>query len=359
MYLASKARPRAPFPPFAPPPEEEPTSLQPLEFSTLEAAPGDRFDAWRAAFSPAFDLRPRGKNPSFRGRHRTWDLGGMAFQVIETDSLCFSSLAEQARKDPLDHWVVSLFVTCSGTTIGDKVILENVSGVPQLSALVDPFHGELTRGRLLLLYVPRDTCRETAHLLDAASLTLMRDGMGKIFADFMLSLEDRVAQLQPKDLPDLVTATRALLMAAIAPSKDRLETAGTMINAALRERARQCVQDNLHNPGLDVPFLLQSLGVSRSRLYRAFEETDGIMRYIQKRRLLAAHVALADPSGSRRIFEVAEDFCFNDAAEFSRAFRREFAYSPSDARALGHHMGAEQANHAPRAQDLGALLRRI
>jgi AraC-like DNA-binding protein len=342
-----------------PPPISEPQGLKSLEFSTRDFSPSDRFDAWRQTFSPAFDLLPNGKTPDFRGNYRVWDLGGMAFQIIETDSLRFASQAGQVGKDPLDHWIVSLFVTCSGTTVADRAILENVSGVPQLSALVDPFQGQLTRGRLLLLYIPRDMCRESAHLLDAASITLMRDGMGRIFADFMLSLESRVSELEQHDLPELVVATRALLLAAIAPSEARLEEAGPLINYALLERARQCVQDNLQNPSLDVPFLLNNLGVSRSRLYRAFEASDGIMHYIQKRRLLAAHATLADPSGGRRIFEVAEDFCFNDAAEFSRAFRREFSYSPSEARSLGRQSSLDLVGAGRHAKDLSDLLRRI
>ncbi|RYE57837.1 MAG: AraC family transcriptional regulator [Rhizobiaceae bacterium] len=283
----------------------------------------------------------------------------MAFQTVETDSLRFASLAEQSRRDPLDHWVVSLFVTGRCTIEGSSVLLENIAGIPQLTSLVDPFHGQVTAGKAHLLYIPRDTCRDAAHLLDAASLTLLQDGMGGIFADYMLSLESRMSQLQPGDLSELVAATRALLLAAIAPSPDRLEEAGAMINHALLERARQCVQDNLQNPALDVNFILRGLGVSRSRLYRLFEASGGIVHYIQKRRLLAAHKVLADPSSGRRIFEVAEDFCFNDAAEFSRAFRREFAYSPSDARTNRQRAVADRTHCNPYAKDLSDLLKRL
>ena len=360
MYHASGIRPRYPQPmPPVDHPEDDLIGLRPIDFSTSEVSVEDRFDAWRTVHSAAFDLTPSQDNRNFRGRHRTWDLGGMAFQTFESDGLRFAGLAEQTKRDPLDHWVISLFVN-GRCTIGDsKVLLENVSGIPHLTALGDPFHGEITAGKAHLLYIPRDTCRETAHLLDAASLTLLQDGMGGIFADYMLSLESRMPQLQQDDLAELVAATRALLLAAIAPSPDRLEEAGALINHALLERARQCVQDNLQNPALDVNFILRGLGVSRSRLYRLFEASGGIMHYIQKRRLLAAHKVLADPAGGRRIFEVAEDFCFNDAAEFSRAFRREFAYSPSDVRANRPRPIADRVHSDPHAKDLTDLLKRM
>ncbi|WP_312866089.1 helix-turn-helix domain-containing protein [Rhizobium mongolense] len=49
-------------------------------------------------------------------------------------------------------------------------------------------------------------------------------------------------------------------------------------------------------------------------------------------RLLDAHSALSDPNDQRRIIEIAEQHCFNDGTEFSRAFRREFGCSPTDVR---------------------------
>ena len=360
MYHASTIRPHH-QPPihFAPPADEPPSGLQSLDFSTADVDPADGFDAWRAVHSAAFDLLPANQNTNFSARHRTWDLGGMAFQTIETDSVRFASLAEHTRRDPLDHWVVSLFVSGHCTTEGCKVVLEKVVGIPQLASLADPFHGRVVRGKAHLLYIPRDTCRDTAHLLDAASLTLLDDGMGGIFADHLTSLESHMAQLRPADLAELVASTRSLLLAAIAPTPGRLAESETMINRALLERARQCIQDNLQNTALDVRYILRNLGVSRSRLYRLFEASGGIMHYIQKRRLQAAHKVLADPASTRRIFELAEDFCFNDAAEFSRAFRREFGYSPSDLRASGGMRSDVQSPLDRRATDLSDLLKRL
>ena len=85
-------------------------------------------------------------------------------------------------------------------------------------------------------------------------------------------------------------------------------------------------------PDLGVASLQRELRVSRSRLYRLFEPYGGVKRYIQRRRLLDTHAALADPNDRRRILDIAEERFFSDAAEFSRAFKREFGYRPSDAR---------------------------
>jgi AraC-like DNA-binding protein len=72
--------------------------------------------------------------------------------------------------------------------------------------------------------------------------------------------------------------------------------------------------------------------MSRSNLYRVFEETGGVARYIQRERLLEAHAALTDPTNTRSISAIAGDLCFADASSFSRTFKREFGHSPGEVR---------------------------
>ena len=74
------------------------------------------------------------------------------------------------------------------------------------------------------------------------------------------------------------------------------------------------------------------VGMSRSNLYRLFEDTGGIARYIQHERLLEAGAILADPASTQTVSVIAEDLCFADASGFSRAFKREFGYTPREAR---------------------------
>src|SRR5262249_51170805 len=58
----------------------------------------------------------------------------------------------------------------------------------------------------------------------------------------------------------------------------------------------------------------------------------GVARYIQRQRLLEARAVLSDPRTTQSISAIAENLCFVDASSFSRAFKREFGYSPSQVR---------------------------
>lgn len=339
--------------------------LRSFRFSTDDLPQDDQFSSWRECWAAAFELSKLDRRQdAFSGRQKVWDLEGLAFSRVHTDALAFTGLAGHARREPLDHWLLTLFLNGHSTTLSGNERLDGGAGTVQLHQLGRVFEGTVSQSDMLMLFVPRDLCREMSHVLDAAAFSRLEGAMGRIFADYMVSLARRLPQIDSSDAAHIVSTTRAMLLACVAPSPDRLEEAGKMITNLLLERARRYVQAHLFDPELCTRDLLRELGVSRSRLYRLFEPTGGIVHYIQRRRLLAAHSMLADPDDPRRIFEIAESCCFPDGADFSRAFRREFGCSPSDVRSGVTHATPDRNRRefdeqsAP-SQRLNLLLRRL
>lgn len=343
------------------------TKLQSFRFSTDTLPREEQFATWRGSYSSVLDLRPRddASEEFGGGKHEVWDLGSLIFSRVHTGSLAYAGLAGRGHRDPLDHWLLTLLLRGNTVTLADGDCLTGETGSVQMHPLGRPFEGNISDAELLMLFVPRDLCRDMAHVLDAVAFTRLEGGMGRIFADYLISLVVRLPLLEKSELPELIAATRAMLLACAEPSPERLEAADGTISNLLLERARQYIQSHLQYPELDSRTLPRVLGTSRSRLYRLFEASGGVMHYIQRRRLAAAHAALANPQDERRIFEIAQSYCFGDGAEFSRAFRREYGYSPSDVRAGRHHgfpgpsdCSDLEAAHAP-SQRLNVLLRRL
>jgi AraC-like DNA-binding protein len=102
---------------------------------------------------------------------------------------------------------------------------------------------------------------------------------------------------------------------------------------ALRARVRQVIRDHIASAALTPARICRLAGVSRSHLYRLFEAEGGVARYVQSLRLRLALDALTRTEPQRPILAVAESLGFYDASAFSRAFRREFGVTPSEARA--------------------------
>ncbi|MDI7861609.1 helix-turn-helix domain-containing protein [Rhizobiaceae bacterium n13] len=338
--------------------------LPSYEYSTAELAPGDQFAAWRSSLAPMLELvEPCDKTIGFDGRQTLWDMGSLVFARIRTDGFGFTSLPGHVRRDPLDHWTMTLLLHGNMTTDAPRRTFAGGAGVVQVHALGKSFSGHITDSEMLVMFVPREFCQEMAGALDAVEFSSLDSGMGRLFADYMIGLAKRLSLLDSADLPALVAATRAMILACVSMSRDHVEGASDPISTVLLERARRVVQTRLLDARLDAETLRRELGISRTRLYRMFEPSGGVRRYIQHRRLLDAHSALSDPNDPRRILDIAEERGFTDGAEFSRAFKREFGYSPSDVRMgikgkLQSKPSPELQVIAPEAR-LGILLRRL
>jgi len=123
------------------------------------------------------------------------------------------------------------------------------------------------------------------------------------------------------------------------------------------------VRKYLRSPALGPRLLCRSLRMSRSKLYRLMDAEGGVVRYIQRQRLLEAYALLSDPSVDLPITAIAEDLCFADTSGFSRAFRREFGATPNDVRAasrLTSGSGVEATHcHDATGLTLRSLLRAV
>lgn len=146
---------------------------------------------------------------------------------------------------------------------------------------------------------------------------------------------------EAEHLPDaaLDTAVQALLLlagrvAGIETPMDAPELAslqGTVRRSAVDHIERWLLVGDI---AFDIDLLAPSVGVSRATLYRAFDGSGGVNRYIQDRRLHYARIALGRRKDVKRtIAEIAYAHGFASPNHFSRLFRARYGYPPSEVEA--------------------------
>jgi AraC-like DNA-binding protein len=308
--------------------------LQPLVATSTAWRPAAaQFKAWRERCASVVEIiDPLGAGPGYLAGCTAWKFGPFALSAVFAPAARYRRTRRQIRRDGLDHWAISVARRGTHSMRTEAGTSTALTGLPYIFSLANAFEGQCSDIDWLCLFVPRETFPELGPVIDRCLHLPPGNGLGQLLASYLDSLEARLPAMTEAELPRLVAATRAVVGACIAPPAEVREAVAIQLGWARRERVRQAIRQNLRSPRLTPSRLCRMVGMSRSQLYRLFESSGGVARYIQAERLREAHRALSEPGTHRDIHEIAEDLGFFDASTFSRVFRREFNCTPSDVR---------------------------
>lgn len=174
----------------------------------------------------------------------------------------------------------------------------------------------------------------------AGQLIPARDGVGALFARFLIELTANPDSYLPSDGMRLGTVLTDLVAALFAHG---LEAEGALApetrqrNLVLRIRA--FIRQRLHEPGLTPGTIAAAHHISVSYLHRLFQ-ADGtpVAAWIRQQRLEGARRDLADGAlATIPIHRVAARWGFSQPAAFTRLFRTTYGVTPRDYRHQALH----------------------
>jgi AraC-like DNA-binding protein len=302
-------------------------------FTTTGLPLSEQFDVYREFCAPVIDVFPNeGSCSGFEASCEMWVLGPFAVRRIHTPAGHFARHAAQIRRDGLDHWVFNVVRRGEQEARTTTSSLKTGAGVLSVFSLAGAYEARRTDVDWLGLFVPRGAIPAIDEALNHNEHRAMDNALGRVFAAYLGSLADELSSTSHDELPALVQATQALLGAVITSATAVLDSNDTAFNVPRMRNIREYIDSNLCSWTLHAGRICKMAGASRSNLYRMFEPYGGVVRYIQQQRLRRAHERLADPTCTRTIKLIANDYCFSDSSTFGRAFRQEFGYSPTDLR---------------------------
>lgn len=339
-------------------------------FSTAQVPAGERFDAWRADAAPLFEFG------SIAEAHIPYD---SSFDITLLDSMMFGGRSwahplqqvhhtmcrspHKIRGDDLDGYYLQLQIGESLAGYAGRTLVNAGPGALCVLDLAAPFELQVTTGDTVCMVIPRELLPEGAAKLHGES---PQGATAQLLIDYLLSLRTNLPGMRPDVLPHAIQATRNLLRACLAPTRDTLHEANRELDALAARRIADYIERNLLAPELTPERICKDMGISRSRLYRLMERGGGVMHVIQRKRLLRARDALLDQSAARRrkIAEVAWAHGFVSEKHFSRAFRQAFGCAPSEIAeqwlgAVSAPGGRRARREAGAAADFAAWMRQI
>lgn len=186
---------------------------------------------------------------------------------------------------------------------------------------------------VLTLFLPQDAFErnEPDTALRARSIDTTA-GTGALLAHFMRHLAEHLAQIPDDRANLLAAATRALVVACTARTTPQAAPMAAPVTSGLVERTRLVVQRHMASPDFGPPQLARLLAMSRSKLYRLLDGDGGVAHFINRERLMRAWRDLTEPGEAASVHAIANEVGFRDHSTFSRAFRREYGCSPTEAR---------------------------
>jgi AraC-like DNA-binding protein len=294
-----------------------------VTFDTLALDPEQRFAAW-ATGMPYYDVST--PDPAaFQARVRAWSLPPIL--IVDASLSAVTVGRDNGRIDADGQEEVVLLLLKRGSAQGDAdgCAFRARRGEIVCHDRARPLSMTLSASRNIAVSLPRAFLEERVRASGLHGRVLSGNGAALLRAG-MEALPSAIGGM--RNSAELARVLRDLVAATVRGAGDsgQRDTA-----QALRARVRRFVDENL-DAQLGIGHLCSALGVSRARLYRAFQDMDGIARYIQSRRLARVHRLLRDPAETRSIAQLALNHGFADPAHFSRLFRRRFGLSAQELR---------------------------
>ncbi|MGN6150245.1 MAG: helix-turn-helix domain-containing protein [Rhizomicrobium sp.] len=310
-------------------------------FSTRELAASDRFTAWHSTMGVFLgtSLSRHESADRFSGEIEGYLLDDIVFTRARASRQKFDRDDAMIARDGLDHYMIELFFDGSAEMNVHGRTIRNRPGqimTFDLGEVMDSFNSDFD---LLCILIPRARLSPLLARPDSIHglIPCVEDGPGYLLAEYLRSVYAVLPKLSATETGPAARALLELIAGTLNRAAVGARWEGAGRHQSLLLRAQVFIRENLRSPGLSSGRIAHAVGVSRTTLYQLFEPCGGVAAYVREIRLrkCLTEIMSARYAGTP-IAEIGYRWGFTDAATFTRAFRRRFALTPSEARASSH-----------------------
>lgn len=318
-------------------------------FTTADSSPPHRFPAWKARDWPSvaalFDVTPVGP---FETQADQVVLDGLIIQFAWGTARRFERSASRTA-DGIDVVALNIMLEPSKIQIDGKLRAVGAGDAVLIDA-AQPSIFELPTGHSIQLAFPRTLAASQLGPVSDLHGLIIPEARAAMLTTHLENIRAELADFLPIHGPRLAR-TIVDIIAITTDREYRATVQQDSSGASPTALVKQTIEENLGHPNLGVAWLTRRLKLSRSAIYRALEDEDGVEAYIRARRLEQVRRCLAEPTQTMGIGALAMHWGFCDASHLSRLFRSQFGSTPSAYRACA----ASNASAATSTKPVRAL----
>jgi AraC-like DNA-binding protein len=324
---------------------------------TVNAGSGHhRLAAWREALGATATIEiDAAIAPTFEGEFRTRVIGPLMAVRLCSHSFRFIRSEEMARQIKRDNVFINMFERgrMVGTSNGRQVsvgpgdvILSRHGSTQDLEIEDATWFGLILPMEFVDAHM-RWTRGLEGKVFGAATTEAVM--LGHLMRS-MMELPDPVSDRDAKRIVGLTIAHLTACFGTQVPSAATGKKAKAVDAAAIRRFLAQHIGDRQLGPDV----VCKKFALSRSSLYRMFNDSGGIQSMILAMRLRAVHRDIASGRFPEQpLSGIAERRGVMDIRSFRRVFVKEFGYTPSDLRTRSaHHPSLTDWSHVEATADI-------
>ncbi len=329
---------------FRTPPRAAHSTASSIVFDTETVPAAERFDYWRGLYESFAELDAgAAQRDGFSARSESWRVGPFIVVDAHSADLVFRRSEAHCARSENDHIVLRVSESASWTSAEQDREERIAPGELFLKRSVKPSLTHVPSGRYTLMFLPVSAYAELAEPLSRLRAGRQGTPGARMLADVLLALPNRLRAMSDDDIGPLAQSLIAVVATCLLGRPSPPLSEATETGSPARKRVMRVIRENMGSALLDVNQISRLSGMSRTTLYRMFGDEGGVATVVRNMRLRAVMEDFANPVlVGVPIARIAERRGLHNAASFSRAFRRAFGRSPTEARAGALFRPAEQ-----------------
>ncbi|MBS8273578.1 helix-turn-helix domain-containing protein [Thalassospira tepidiphila] len=305
-------------------------------FDVAKAQPTARYDLWQDSIGCVFDVdvdKTRREDGVFNAVIDAFRFDEFMVAKTTTVQQNWWRTPFNIARDGMDHYMIQFFLkggmqwqtrrTSGDVGLGDLIVFDMAE---EMQSITDDFcHISLIIPRAAL--APRLDNPDGQHMRHLKWNT----PIAAMLSDYMMLLGRNLPNLGYEQLKPLIPSILSMVAVCLNDDPSGSKSQSYYDQWYLKRRIKSFILQNLGDSRLGAQGICDAMNLSRSNLYRMFEDEGGVKTFIRENRLKRSlRQIVADEKCSVSV--IAEQHGFASPSDFSRAFRNSYGLSPREAR---------------------------